>query len=341
MPGAQINPILIQQLTGKDIMDIPESPTVSWLPGSYAGLVNKHKEKVERHFGENSFMIKCKSCERKGKYNVGMMVINTDIEDVEKSVQTTGYFRCKHCNDAGNWEMPSQFIIASTAGLLANRLSETENSFMVGKSLLYDGSWHQFCSDSELHLLNQLKKDPNNSFVWNRLGNSYSKGNRPELAAAVFEHSTVIDHGQIESHYSLGGYFLQIGDFEKSAYHFKQMLIGASDYHPINVEKLRGLMAHGLTDLFFIYQHSNGEIKFLPTKEELVAAGKMKDSENIDFYTEVNITPGDPESFYPIAERYMGSNRKKLPTKLRTMKDPKPSKQGKRKHKKRKKRKKR
>ncbi|MBN6205685.1 hypothetical protein JYK21_04400 [Ralstonia pickettii] len=61
-------------------------------------------------------MITCKSCGRKGKYDVGLMVINTDLEkdnkeESNKKIQTTGYFRCKHCNDAGNWEMSADFYI--------------------------------------------------------------------------------------------------------------------------------------------------------------------------------------------------------------------------------------
>lgn len=343
MPGAQINPLLIHQLTGREISEIPESPTRSWLPGSYARLIHKHKEQIDRHFGENSFMIKCKSCGRKGKYDVGLIVVNAGREEPEKSVQTTGYFRCKHCNDAGNWEIPSEFMMAAVTGALASSVSgledRQEDRFMVGESLLYDGSWHPFASDAEEHLLNQLKRDPNNVFLWDRLGNTYEKGNRPELAAAVFEHATIIDPGQIESHFSLGSFSFQIGNFEKAAYHLKQVLIGASDYDAMNAETLRQIVAHSLTDLFYISQQSNDEIKFLPTKEELVAAGKMKSKEKFNFDKEVNIIPGEPDSFFPIAEMYMGSRRYKLPKKSRTLKDPNPPSQRKRKHKKRKKRK--
>ena|SRR5690625_1293906 len=92
LSGAQINPILIQQLTGKAITEIPESPTLSWIPGNYASLINRHKDKIERRFGENSFMIKCKSCGRKGKYDVGLMNINTDKEDPENQFKQQGIF---------------------------------------------------------------------------------------------------------------------------------------------------------------------------------------------------------------------------------------------------------
>ncbi|WP_158701645.1 hypothetical protein [Lentibacillus sp. Marseille-P4043] len=193
VPGAEINPLLIQQLTGKDAADIPSSPTISWLPGRYAKQVNRKKEDIEKHFGENSFMIKCNSCGRKGKYDVGLMIYNHDekknADDPASKIQTTGYFRCKHCNDAGNWEMPTQFSIAPMAGVLASVAGGMKDRFEIGESQLYDGSWHLFSSDGEMHLFNQLEEDPANSFIWNRLGNLYDKGNRPELAACVYEYS--------------------------------------------------------------------------------------------------------------------------------------------------------
>ncbi|MEI3612191.1 tetratricopeptide repeat protein [Pseudogracilibacillus sp. SO30301A] len=342
MAGAQINPLLIQLLTGKEITDIPNSPTRSWLPGKYASLINRKKELIERKFGENSYMITCKSCGRKGKYDVGLMLINTDESKVEKpgnSIQTTGYFRCKHCNDAGNWEMPSKFLMASVLGLIELSIGspKMEKKRTFGKSLLFDGSWHLYCSDGEMHLLQLLKEEPGNSFIWNRLGNLYDKGNRPELAAAVYEHSIEIDHGQIESHFSLGGYFVQIKEFDKSAYHFKQMLLGASEYDLLSAEKLREMLACCLTELFYIYQNSNGEIPFIPTKEELEVAGKINEMKGYQVGLELELFQGDPESFYPLAEMYMGAQCKKLPKRLRTLEVSKLANKKKKKRKRRKK----
>ncbi|GGB57585.1 tetratricopeptide repeat protein [Virgibacillus dakarensis] len=341
MPGAQINPLLIQQLTDKEITEIQKFPTLSSLPGKYARLINRQKENIPKHFEENSFMLTCKSCGRKGKYDVGLMVVNVDREEdgegTEYPIQTTGYFRCKHCNDAGNWEMPSQFIIASMAGILAKGSFGMENRCTVGKNLLYDGSWHLFSSDAELHLLHQLKEDPDNSFVWNRLGNLYDKGNRPEIAACVYEYSVVIDPGQIESHYTLGQYFFQIKDLERAAHHYKQMLLGASEYQLLAAEDLRQMVASGLANLFDVFQESNGNIPFLPTKEELESAGKLKEMEKYVVDMKVDIVEGELESFYPFAEIYMGAQSKKLPNRLRTLKVPKPATKKKKKWKKRKK----
>lgn len=327
MPGAQINPLLIQQLTNKNLKEIPESPTMSWLPGKYARLINRQKDSIQRHFPEHYFMIKCKSCGRKGKYDVGLMVINPEYnqDDFSDKIQTTGYFRCKHCNDAGNWEMPSQFMVAPTAALLAELADEQQERYSIGKSQLYDGSSHKYSSDAETHLLLKLKNDSNNSIIWNRLGNLFDKGGRPEVAAAVFEHSLNLDHKQIESHFTLGGYLFQIQDYENAAYHYKQTLIFASDYNFIPINNLRELVAISMVELFNMNLYTDGKIPFLPEKKELEAAGKIEEINENYVDLEVELFAGDPESFYPLAEMYLGSQRAKLLKKDRTLKIPKQS----------------
>lgn len=337
MAGAQINPLLIERLTDKEIKEIPESPTVSWLPGKYARLINRKKGNIERIFEENPFMITCTSCGRKGKYDVGLMVINTDLEKNEVAskdrIQTTGYFRCKHCNDAGNWEVPKQFAMAAMTGMLVQASTGKKDKSTYGKNLLYDGSWHLFSSDGEKHLLHKLSEDPNNSFIWNRLGNLYQKGNRPELAASVFEHSITIDPDQIESHFTLGSFLAQIDEYEKSAYHFKQMLLRASNYQSMPAEGFRQLVAAGLQELFFIKQLSNGEISFLPSREELESSGRRDVLEYNRIGKEIEIIPDDIESFYPFAELFMGPQSRNLPSSTRTLKIKKPAKKVKKRHK--------
>jgi predicted Zn-dependent protease len=93
--------------------------------------------------------------------------------------------------------------------------------------LLFGGSWHRYSTDSEEYLLNLLKKDPYDSFIWNRLGNLYRKGNRPELATCVFEHFIMIFPGQAESHLTLGDMLSQISYLKNAGYHLRQMLLSA------------------------------------------------------------------------------------------------------------------
>lgn len=84
MVKAQINPKLVELLTHKERTAIPDSPTTSWLPGKYVMMIYKSKDQVNRNFPENHFMLTCKSCGRKGKYNVGIMLIDPNAEKIYK-----------------------------------------------------------------------------------------------------------------------------------------------------------------------------------------------------------------------------------------------------------------
>lgn len=326
MSGAQINPLLIHLMTKQPLNEISSSPTISALPGKYGRLINRQKNTIEKVLTENFYMITCKSCGRKGKYNVGMLFFEPErVKDgkTDDVVQTTGYFRCKHCNDAGNWEMPVQFKLFTMVRLMEQAHPNFENNgddgFAIGESLLYDKSWHLYCSDAEIHLLNKLKAESKNSFIWNRLGNMYHRGDRPELAAAVYEYSLFIDPNQMESHYSLGRFFTQIQEYEKAAYHYKQLLLGASDYSIIPAVNLRSIITEALMDLLFISLETNEEISFLPTREELKKADKLDSVGKKQVELELDLTFEDHTSFYPLAEMYMGKQQKKIPFKERRL----------------------
>src|SRR5690625_3429675 len=131
MSGAQINPLLIHLMTKQPLNEISSSPTISALPGKYGRLINRQKNTIEKVLTENFYMITCKSCGRKGKYNVGMLFFEPErVKDgkTDDVVQTTGYFRCKHCNDAGNWEMPVQFKLFTMVRLMEQAHPNFENN---------------------------------------------------------------------------------------------------------------------------------------------------------------------------------------------------------------------
>ena len=78
MTNAQINPLFIHMVTGKPLHDIPDAPTISYLPGTYGRLINRNKEQITNPLQDHFFMIKCNTCGRKGKYNVGLMLIDPE-----------------------------------------------------------------------------------------------------------------------------------------------------------------------------------------------------------------------------------------------------------------------
>lgn len=321
MPSAQINPLLIQLLADKEASEIPDSPTPKMLPGKYVKTIIKNKESLNPIIKKNHQMLTCKSCGRKGKYDVGLIVMNIEKDSKTKKIsddmQTTGYFRCKHCNAAGNWELPASLTMSAITSLLP--AGHKQKRTIVGKSLLFDGSWHRFSTDAEEHLLKILQENPQDSFVWNRLGNLYHKGNRPDLAVSVFEHSIKIDPGQVESHFTLGDMLAQISKLEEAGYHFRQMLLYAEEYKKIPAENLREMLANGLMLLFLISQHTNGEVSFFPTLEEVQASGRNDASwKTNDVELDLEIDPNDVDSFLPLAEMFMGIRAKEIPRDKRT-----------------------
>ncbi|NBJ68169.1 MULTISPECIES: tetratricopeptide repeat protein [Clostridia] len=328
MSKAQINPKLIRLLTHTSRADIPDSPTRSWLPGKYAMTVYKQRDQVKRKFPENHLMLTCNSCGRKGKYDVGMMVINPELDNMTDNIQTTGYFRCKHCNEAGDWTLPNEFYLRSTWGLIAENMDgdfPMESICTVGENRLYDGSKHIFTSDAEAHLLNLLEKDPSDAYIWNRLGNIYDKGGRPELAVSVLEHSIGLDIYQTESYYTLANLLFEITEYEEAASYFRKALVTACEYDKLDAKSLRDALAVCLEKLFYLYQHSDGKISFVPTDEEREATSTSVPTPNKEFYyldTEIEVFPGDPQSFYPFAEMYMGKMANRIPKRDRAWERP-------------------
>ncbi|WP_299093872.1 type IV pilus biogenesis/stability protein PilW [uncultured Metabacillus sp.] len=297
-----------------------DCPTTNLLPGKYVKTILQNKKSLNPIIEENNQMLICKSCGRKGKYDVGMLVVNVDKEknpdNISDTIQMTGYFRCKHCNDAGNWELPTNLLMFTMFSALPLGNSGQKQS-TIGKNLLFDGSWHRYTTDAEEYLLNLLKENPQDSYVWNRLGNLYHKGNRPELAVSVFEHSILIDPGQTESHFTLGDMLAQISDLPNAGYHFRQMLLSAEAYKRMPAVKLREILANGLLLLFLMHDHTNGEVPFLPTLDEIKASGRKGAPVNLA-EMELEIFPDDVDSFFPIAEMYMGVRAKEIPIREKT-----------------------
>jgi hypothetical protein len=318
----QINPLLIHQLLDQETLHEQGSPTAGTLPGNYVKTVLKNINTLTPIIEKNNHMLTCKSCGRKGKYDVGMLVVNVDkktkTDNIADNIQMTGYFRCKHCNSAGNWELPNSLLMQSMVSVLPYDNGLAKQS-MVGKNLLFDGSWHRYTTDAEDYLLDRLKENPQDSYVWNRLGNLYHKGNRPDLAVSVFEHSISLDQGQAESHFTIGSMLSQISDLPNAGYHFRQMLLVAEKYKKMPAENLREMLANGLRLLFMMHDHTNGEVPFLPTADEIKGSGRGEAP--VDFAEmELEIFPEDVESFFPLAEMYMGTRAKEIPIRKRTFK---------------------
>lgn len=308
MAGKQINPKLIQALTNQEFSTIPSSPTFKHLGGRYVKSVVDHLRKIIPHFDKNEVMMTCESCNQSGKYNIGMMMIDVSEEDKPKQ-QYSGYFRCKHCNAAGDWEESVELYLRSVTAIL----TPEENSLVhFGQMQLFDGTTPKYATDGEEHLLQLISASPDNALLWNKLGNLYLAGARPELAMVAFEKSIAIDPNQMESHLSIGKILLQIEDYQHAIQHFHQMMLATEQYQHLDPHPLRELVAHGICESFIASTESKNRYSPIPTKEQIMEANRDINLETPELLEGITLSFEDITTFYPLAEAFMGKRAQEL-----------------------------
>ena len=309
MAGKQINPKLIQALTNQDISTIPSSPMFKHLGGTYVKSIVDHIKKIEPLFEKNEVMMTCQSCNQSGKYNIGMVFIDASENDKPKQ-QYSGYFRCKHCNAAGQWEDSIELYMLSIEALLT---PEQENSLVqFGQIQLFDGTLPKYATDGEEHLLQLISASPSNALLWNKLGNLYLAGARPELAMVAFEKSIAIDPNQLESHVSIGKILLQIKDYQHAIHHFHQMMLTAEQYEHLDPHSLRELVAFGICECFIASTESKQNYSPIPTREQVMAVNREINLETPELLQGIELSSEDITTFYPLAEAFMGKRAQEL-----------------------------
>lgn len=320
MTKSNFNPLLLSALTKKDLKDISPIPSVSDLPGRYIQVVSKNAKIAPRAFRKNVQMLRCGNCKKMLRYDIGHITINVNdfqkdkTKDLDKHIQSTGYFRCENCNSAGNWETTNEYQVMLFSSLLALTSQIEDELFSLGKNQLFDGSNHRYSTDAEEHLLHKIITHEENALLWNRLGNLYFKGGRADLAVAAFEHSLSIDPLQTESLYSLG---MILEDIEPNvaAGFYHKTLITASSYTIMEAKALRELIYFVLQKLIYLSSASNGEIAFTPSREdyEELSIDIPYSNENISTVVNETLDTEDINTFYPLAELFMGNRRNELP----------------------------
>lgn len=68
-------------------------------------------------------------------------------------IQPTGYFRCKHCNGAGKWEVASPFMYFGIMGEMLIGKQSDAGGYATGELRLFDGSSPRWVSDGEIQVL--------------------------------------------------------------------------------------------------------------------------------------------------------------------------------------------
>ncbi|AWE08573.1 hypothetical protein DCE79_14875 [Lysinibacillus sp. 2017] len=309
MAGKQINPKLIQALTNKTSNDIPTSPTFKHLGGTYVKSIVDQIKKIGTPYEKNEMMMTCKHCGQSGKYNIGILAIDISDKGQNNSQQLTGYFRCKHCNTGGQWEDSSELYFLGISALLA---PDEDLPVHFGEIQLFDGTSPKYATDGEEHLLRLISTSPKSGFLWNKLGNLYLTGSRPELAMAAFEKSIELDPNQIESHLSIANLLMSIRDYQQAIHHLHHMMIAAHTYTCVEATYLRELLSHGICTSFIAATESKNKYPALPTQQQLIAAGSTIDLESEGLPAWLELSSEDITSFYSLAELFMGERALEL-----------------------------
>jgi hypothetical protein len=319
-----INPLLISIIARKDLLEIPQSPPPSMLPGFYVRQVRKNISNTGESVPERKHELTCKGCGKRGQYNLGTIVVDMEkflkkgesLDSVwYKAFQCTGYFRCRHCNSAGNWQLSRQTMLFLNMTLMTYAMTGMkQDKIVIGKTGTYDGKTFNWASDAEEHHLHKLTEEPGNAWVWDRLGNLYLNGGRPDLAVAAFEESIKHDQGQMESHFSLGQILLKAGLMEAAASHLRRVLITANKYDRLNRSDLRDMLTETLFMLLDILGDMPKLVEFLPKADEILPDRLESDAPDKTVtlnFREINISLDKFEGMYPLAELYMSRSYKK------------------------------
>lgn len=123
---------------------------------------------------------------------------NTPKETFLIMCKQQGIFDANNATELGTGDLRTHYsVLVFWRGCWGAK--EDQSLYSVGQIALYDGSTPRWVTDAEENFLTKLRENGQNGFLWNRLGNLYFKGGRPELAAAAYEKSLQVDPSPVPS----------------------------------------------------------------------------------------------------------------------------------------------
>jgi hypothetical protein len=223
--------------------------------------------------------LRCGVCGRKGSYSVGRLFLDPDRtkeegEWLNDAFGFTNYVRCAHCNAGGPWELTR----ASTTLLLTlmeESMSSPEDARIhSAKTALFDGTITRWATQAEAHLKGLIEKEPDNYYLWSRLGNTYVSAEATDLALEAFREAIKRNERDIESQHSIAMILHDRHEDEAAAHHLHLVLTHARHApEKTSPEMLRNVVRHTLETLAEMHFESNKKIQVNPPREMLEAGG--------------------------------------------------------------------
>jgi hypothetical protein len=215
--------------------------------------------------------LRCVPCGRKGSYSVGRLFINParmkkDEEWLNEAFGFSGYVRCAHCNAGGPWELTPSSKRALMALSMEAMTSRESARVHLAECMLFDGTSIRWATEGEAHLKELIAKDPDNYYLYSRLGNLYVAGDAPELAVEAFREAIKRNERDIESQHSIGLILHQRKEEDAAVHHLHEVLLHAHHVpEKTSVAMLRNVVRHTLETLTDMHLESGGRIPVSPT----------------------------------------------------------------------------
>ncbi|RSL34061.1 tetratricopeptide repeat protein [Salibacterium salarium] len=331
-----INPKLYYMLTNHPVPETETHPTSALLPGQFAHVAAEQLNKMSRFFRRNRHLLTCEQCGHREKYNIGQPLLDYSLVDRSKlvtqemtvmdKVQFPFYFRCVHCNGAGEWKWSDRLEKSVYLGALGNTENPDDPSIPLnGESRLFDDYKPKWATSGEDYMLDLIQKDRSNADLWYKLGNLYYKSHRADLAAAVLEKAVELNPWHTEALYTLAQ-LLDTIDLKASHFYFHQVLLTVGSNKEMDIYMLRDVAAHSLWELESIYMESEESLPLFPSAQEAEGIADsplhdfltLTDEEKISFLNGSDVNAKTLESFYPLAEMFLTEQKEELSSKDQT-----------------------
>ena len=216
--------------------------------------------------------LRCRACGKRGRYQVGRIFVDpaqyresdTGKPIYEDMVSFTGYFHCRHCGAGGPWEFPRRTVTQLQILMLLSARDPDLARVQFIRPQLFDGTFIRTATEGEAHLRKLIEANPTDYFLWSRLGNLYEQAEQEELAYAAFTRAVELNPHDVESHYSLGGYFADRDQPAKAAEHFTQVLRHCRTAPRRQPGLFEAMVRDTLERLWDLHRQSQGAIDFLP-----------------------------------------------------------------------------
>jgi len=227
--------------------------------------------------------LRCGPCGRAALYPIGRLTLDPAAVDpahpetVDEAFGFTGYFRCKHCGAGGPWHLTS-----SSRQLLATLLREASadpyNARLIpAKTVLFDGTPSRWPTQGEEHLKALIANNPDDDFLWTRLGNLYKTADVYELAIEAYDEAIRREAHQIEAMNSLAELHHTCGRLEECARWLHRVLQHAR-HAPASVPAVgvRAMVWNALAVLSRLHVESGRRISLFPEVTDESQAALMR-----------------------------------------------------------------